>query len=66
MFVQTLSIVLGALVAAIVLVVLFVCLARRYVRGKDKLQGLANPDTEASQDYQVRRRPGSGVTGMSG
>ncbi|XP_043191224.1 receptor-type tyrosine-protein phosphatase N2-like [Amphibalanus amphitrite] len=64
MFVQTLSIVLGALVAAIVLVVLFVCLARRYVRGRDKIKGLANTDTEASKDYQdlCRSRMAARVT----
>ncbi|XP_037068527.1 receptor-type tyrosine-protein phosphatase N2-like [Pollicipes pollicipes] len=63
-FVQTLSIVLGVLVAATVLVVLAVFLARRYVRSRDKLKGLANPDTEASKDYQelCRSRMAARVT----
>jgi len=50
--VRSLSIALGVVVAVCLLVVVGVFGWRRYRRGKDKLKGLANPDTEASQDYQ--------------
>lgn len=54
LLVQTLSIVLGVLVACVLLVVVVVYVLRRAsANSKDKLKSLSNPDAEASKDYQV-------------
>ncbi|XP_050310499.1 receptor-type tyrosine-protein phosphatase-like N [Anthonomus grandis grandis] len=45
------SLVCGVLVALIVATIILT-LVRRHLKSKEKLQGLAKPDTEASKDYQ--------------
>lgn len=45
------SLVCGVLVA-LILATIILSLIRRHVKSKEKLQGLAKPDTEASKDYQ--------------
>ncbi|CAG9760558.1 unnamed protein product [Ceutorhynchus assimilis] len=48
---MVISLVCGVLVA-LILATIILSLVRRHVKSKEKLQGLARPDTEASKDYQ--------------